>query len=73
MAYPENIHKVPQKMWNRWNQPQRVIFTETYEALRGAGAACIMPDGYTNMPADKFNVVAWNAAVIAATDAGKKL
>jgi hypothetical protein len=73
MAYPENIHKVPQKMWNRWNVTQRVVFTETYESILRTGTAGIMPPDYRDMPSEKFEVVAWNVAVIAAFDVGKKL
>jgi hypothetical protein len=72
MAYPENIHRVPQKRWNRWNVTQRVVFTETYESVLEEGAASIMPLDYKDMPDDKFELVAWNVAVVAAFRLGER-
>jgi hypothetical protein len=72
MAYVENIHRVPEKMWNRWNNSQRVVFTETYESVLEDGVAGIMPPDYKDMPDDKFEIVAWNVAVVAAFRLGER-
>ena len=73
MTSPENIYLVPVKLWNRMNNTQRLIFNESYTAYQATGKVGLLPPSLQDITDDEFDVIAWNAALLAAFDAGKYL
>ena len=64
----KNSHKVKLAQWKKWGELRRHVFNETYAALLDQSIINGNPKA-KRMPDEHWNVVAWNAAWLAAEKA----
>jgi len=64
----ENIHDVPIKTWNRWSVLSKELFNAVYEDILQLGPELFFGSEFDYAPYTEyqFNIIAWNAAFIAA-------
>jgi hypothetical protein len=61
----KNTYRVPQKKWTRWSAQAKGVFNTVYKAIRGDHRT-LFPTAAQHLPAQSVQVIAWNAAWIAA-------
>ena len=64
----ENYYKVPKKMWNRWNEAERNIFTTVYEVMLDSQDVYSHPKAAVQQQ-EYWTTTCWNAAWVAADTA----
>lgn len=67
----ENIYKVPNRQWRKWNQQSRFIFNHIYSQMEYQQSIChpLAKD----IPEYQWTTVRWNAAWIGAEAAYKSV